>query len=234
MSHNLTYDQIDAANELYARHLGYWRFDTEAFQQLTPLTFQSEAFCLITVVTIDSLYSTGLRYVPGRCESIAKYLFKDRAAIASASKTVNPTYVDKIAGDFVRRKPLSFFSKFFHFVVSDNYPIWDTLARDALKVEHHYPLSKIENYSTFCEVIKELCDSVSGENQIVSAKQLDRYLWLIGKYIDWIPSGKQSNEVINLFNDPTEEQRKLLNTLTNNDYEETISSGVSRRKRAKA
>lgn len=240
----LTYNQISAADELYHKHLPNWRFAVETFAYLKKQDFGTLEVCLVMAVAVDTLFATGLRYKPGRCEDIARRIFDQRVAVASMSKVVDPAYLRNIAKDFAKVQsgdgPISFFSKFFHFFVSDNYPIFDNLAREVLRGEHDYPNKRLRTYPEFCGVINELRDQVASEgNGPVSVREIDRYLWLMGKYRGWQPvdnslDENSGNEVIDLFNKPKPQQLELLKKLTKGDYEVTKSSGRSRRKRVEA
>jgi hypothetical protein len=83
----------------------------------------------------------------------------------------------------------------------------------------------------------------------ITVRDLDLYLWIIGQYreqvhgdasrlVETIERARQprykdrykDNEIIQLFGNPTQEQRSLLNRLTDNDfekrYQEALSSGL--------
>jgi hypothetical protein len=68
----LTEAQVSIAYELHTELLPNWRFADRAFEFLKGRQFESEEVCLLTVVAVDALYSTNLRYSPGRREEIAR------------------------------------------------------------------------------------------------------------------------------------------------------------------
>jgi hypothetical protein len=68
----LTEAQVSIAYELHTELLSNWRFADRAFEFLKGRQFESEEVCLLTVVAVDALYSTNLRYSPGRREEIAR------------------------------------------------------------------------------------------------------------------------------------------------------------------
>jgi hypothetical protein len=232
MTPDVSREQVVAAQDLYEKHLSDWRLSDETFKYLREnIDFNSEKQCLTAVVALDSLYATNLSSNSVGVHAIVRFIQKE---IHFVSASTSYEHVDNFAKLCRKNReskkstgPISFFSKFFHFYVLEHYPIYDRLARDALNLS---PCAYVE----FCGTFNQLRVNLANE---FSARQLDRYLWLTGKWIEWKtpPSEKNgvgekkrrktgiTNEVSRLFSSPTRTQSKLLNELTKGEYERCIS-----------
>jgi hypothetical protein len=235
---SLTYAQLEAANKLYST-LENWKIGTSTFSYLKPLGFEKEEVCLLIVVAIDSLYSTSLRFHAGLRERIATHIRVNRDALETRQgELAQPKYVVDFAKQFAVSDgdgPISFASKFFHFFVSDNLPIFDKYAFEALKritQSLGYKAPK-KNYVSFCECAHTLC--ITDNRITVSA--LDKYLWLMGQLWDlceseknWedtvkkVKERKTENEVLKLFVYPTRAQEAYLDGMVGGKFNKAISA----------
>jgi hypothetical protein len=216
-------DQIQAANEIFTNDLPNWRLANDAFMQLKRNDFMKAECCLLAVVSVDALYGTNLRYQPGLREAIARYLSSNWKWITSQSEGIDPVRLEKIARQFAKSSgvgPISFFSKFFHFFVSDDYPIFDALACNALVEKQHVcSADEVKPYSPFVETVMKFRQQLDHK---FSVREIDCYLWLQGNWLQrnsgsW-GKEKRKNEVISLFIRPNPEQRDRLNRLTAGEY----------------
>jgi hypothetical protein len=249
----LTYDQFEAANKLYLT-LPSWQIGDETFKYLKKQSFDDNVVCLLIVLAIDSLYSTSLRFESGLRERIAGCIHSERETLKQADEQIRPERVVSFAAQFkkklpkgeqqhgggVQTGPLSFASKFFHFFVCDRFPIYDKYASAGLKYACHALMYEQPNndYCSFfhgVEQLRQLFDKAS-------TRQLDQYLWLMGQWREELTTkidgknklaktigrakAERPNEITLLFGSPTPNQKDLLNTLTNGEYEAEWSSAM--------
>ena len=189
--------------------------------------FESKDFCSLKVIAINSLYSTNLRFHPGRREKLASYVYEQRKSLCKASKQ-KPDW--KLVVQLAKSNSkgdgnISFASKFFHFFVSDDYPIFDTLAQNA--VEQCRPDRRTKPYPVFARTIRAYIKL----NPALTVQKADRYLWLMGNFYQWIDDLKKpkdadrkrtrrkQNELKRLFHSPNDKARQLLNKLTGCKYQ---------------
>jgi len=221
----LTEAQVSTARKIHA-DLENWGFADRAFDFLKRQQFESEAVCLLMVVAVDALYSTNLRYSPGRREEIARYIFQIRGRLLEPAE-VTPNLVDDIAQQGSTTANISFASKFCHFFVSANYPIYDSFVCAALKAIIHPQERRrmgiqIERYSDFYRICDWMTTLKGHACSSISVRQLDQCLWLMGQYLEFLkPRSKainSQNEVWVLFKKhPPERFHKLLPDHLRND-----------------
>lgn len=214
---------IKAAKELFDHHLSIWRQDTKILNWLKQQdeSFESKEFCSLKVIAIDSLYSTNLRFHPGRRAELASHIYRHRKTLNEVSEQKpNWALVIELAAQASKGDGnVSFASKFFQFFVSDKYPIFDALAQKAL--EKCRPDLGKRPYTVFADSITTL----SKINSSMTIREIDRYLWLLGNYLEWKrdietqkePS-KKLNEIQRLFQSDNGSVRELLKTLTADEY----------------
>jgi hypothetical protein len=114
MPERFTYEQIKAANELYAQHLPNWRLAVQTLERLRKEDLTSTEISLLAVVAVDSLFATGLRYRPGVWEQIARRI----SSCHNEWQNIEPQYVEQIAEEFEKKSgygPVSFFFEVFSF-----------------------------------------------------------------------------------------------------------------------
>ncbi len=189
-------EQINAALRLFDR-LGGWKLAEQALNQLRDLLPRdfSEAACLLKTVTINELYATQILATSKMAKRVHGVL-----ANAGAARR-DPELVEELAVlDFNREKRrmfTSFASKFCHFFLdAEAFPIFDDAAREALKFhlgkDMHW--DDDHRYRSFCEGL-----SVMRAHSKLStgARDLDRYLWLVGMYLRWLKQRHKEHPLIN-------------------------------------
>jgi hypothetical protein len=253
--------RVEAAHKLFET-LSNWKFGTATLRYLKDEVPKDRGFdpkekCLVIVVTLDSLYSTQLRFKSGLRESVANYIHENRDKWEAMANPIRAECVSQFADNFRNttaretnqsgpRGPLSFASKFFHFFISDGYPIYDQYANVALKLAcRDYSGT---DYSSFFDGFQKVLKNTDG----ITAPMLDQYLWLVGQWesekqpnqskksgeagnsvrrirlLETINKAKRgsTNEITQLFGKPRNEQEELLNIMTNGDYKELIRATI--------
>jgi hypothetical protein len=207
----LTEVQVSTAREMHAE-LKNWRFADRAFEFLKERQFESEEVCLLIVVALDALYSTNLRFSPGRREEIARHIFRVRERLLEPAE-VTPVLVLDIAQGTTAAS-ISFASKFCHFFVSADYPIYDSFVRAALE-EIIGPKQlrrmglKVQDYAHFSSICHWMT-TLKGSAGVISMRELDQCLWLQGQYLVFDETKESRNEVQVLFRADRECARMLL------------------------
>jgi hypothetical protein len=219
MDHALPTNALDAANDLFDLCTD-WKENVRILEWLRKHDehFESKEFCYLKVIAVDTLYSTNLRYQPGRrLELSSRILEKQRVLTAASTQPPNFDLVLQLAKTKADKTGnVSFASKFFHFFISSDYPIFDTLANDALKKS--CPDLKRTPYSAFATSIQSLAANTNR-----SIQQVDRFLWLFGSYLEWTARLQQKgppkrlNEVQRLFHSQEPSICKLVHTLANSN-----------------
>jgi hypothetical protein len=142
------------------------------------------------VVTLDSIYSTQLRFKSGLRESVANHIHKYKDNWKSMANPIRAECVGQFADKFANTGretnqigasgPISFASKFFHLFISDDYPIYDQYAKSALKLTcRDLGLSYSgTDYLSFFDSFQ----NVLRANEGIAAPMLDQYLWLVGQW----------------------------------------------------
>jgi hypothetical protein len=214
----LTETQVSAARKMHAK-LKNWRFADRAFEFLKQRHFENKEVCLLMVVAVDALYSTNLRYIPGRREEIARYVYQIRERLLEPAE-VTPRLVEDIARHGSKTASISFASKFCHFFVSADYPIYDRFVCAALEEiispqERREMGIKIDRYSDFSEICRWMTVLKGPTHCVIPMRELDQCLWLMGQYLGFPRNNldgamNSQNEVRVLFEDDPDSFHKLL------------------------
>lgn len=208
-------EAIGVASEL-RKLLRDWQLADEAFEFLKCRRFESEKVCLLTVVVVDALYSTNLRFEPGRREEVARYIFsirdrllKHSADVDKHSADLDLNLVEDIAKTGGTKVNISFASKLCHFFVSEKYPIYDRFVCKALK--KLVPQIKLQPYSDFVSACRSVAEP-KPPGRTICMRELDHYLWLTGQYLEYdgADNVEERNEVRNLFRKHGDRCRELL------------------------
>jgi hypothetical protein len=195
----ITRDQVKAALDLYREHLPNWRL-SDSTLEASDKDLDSVELCLTKVVLVDTLYSTGLRFAPGARERTARYLYDRRESLITK---VTVDTIEQLAGAGSNQKKfLSFASKFCHFYLCDRFPIFD---RDSCSALRHFELEPRNQYSEFFTTLSKLQSELR-----LSFREIDRFLWLFGRYLRWNPNSKANDEVSMLFKQPNCAEQILL------------------------
>ena len=128
---------------------------------------------------------------------------------------VTPNLVEDIAQQGSTTASISFASKFCHFFVSADYPIYDSFVCAALKEiispqERRGMGIKIDRYSDFSEICRWMKVLKRPARCVISMRKLDQCLWLMGQYLDFDETSESQNEVQVLFRDDSEGAKMLL------------------------
>jgi len=194
----LTQTQISAACVLHRELLPNWQFADRSFEFLKGLRFESPEICLLAVVSLDALYGTNLRYHPGSREDIARYVFSIRERLLKPART-DHDLVEDIVRCSSSGASISFASKFCHFFVSAEYPIYDKFVCYALKRlipirERRRMEVSLDRYSGFSKACRLMTELREPTGETITIRQLDQCLWLMGQCLDFDrPSKKQTN-----------------------------------------
>ena len=197
----LTRERIDAAVRLHEDHLPQWRGADAALKAVKAAFGADFSYApnLVRVATVNTLYGTNLkathrmaRHLAGILPRAAELL--DPAQLVEALATLPP-----LAGEAPRRHR-SFASKFCHFFVNaDRYPIFDTAARDAIRL-HLGPGAARQaetGYAGFCGALAQLKATY---DLAVPVRDLDRYLWIAGMYLVFARGRRDINrDLLTLF-----------------------------------
>jgi hypothetical protein len=179
----VTASQLDAAERLYGRLTSWQTIDSS----LRLLAEQIQGFgkeaCLLKAVAVNSLYATRIFAIVRMGEHLHRTL-KDTDPSAAGIDLVPQLAALPDADGQVRRRHVSFASKFAHFFVdSERYPILDSFAVRTLKGHclRRAGRAALGSYPGFVEGVHVLLQ-VSG---VTDARLLDRYLWLAGQCKQW-------------------------------------------------
>lgn len=149
----------------------------------------------IKVLAINSLYHTYLcNSENGKnlsMKEMARHIFKNACDIDDTSKVSPIKIVDRLGnkdnlnGDV--NNAYSFASKYLSFTYrnkpngKDLVPITDTNAREVLKFMNLSKVHNLENYSNYYAAITELKNKYSQINKSIGYKEIDAFLWIMGK-----------------------------------------------------
>jgi hypothetical protein len=173
-------EQIEAASRIHER-LSQWRAADAALRSLADCfpAFEADA-CLLKCVTVNSLYGTNV-YAILRMAAHVRNVMNN-----PARPTDDVVLVERLAelpakdGE-THRNFISFASKFAHFFVSPQIPIYDSFAVKMLK--YHLATrrggwDKRRPFKSFANNLQRLRDE---SGLTVGVRQLDHYLWLAGQ-----------------------------------------------------
>jgi len=181
-------EQIKAAQAIYSNYTEDWRRTDAALADLKEKMpgFKSSA-ALVKAAAVNSLYGTNVYAISAAARRVEDLL--DGKNLRSAG----PELVEEMASirlpeGKVRHCP-SFASKFAHFFIDyDRFPIYDSYAVKMLR-DHlgHDALASEPTYMAFEKAFRTLAREVDLGSD---TRQLDRYLWIVGEYREWLKNPK--------------------------------------------
>jgi hypothetical protein len=207
--------QIEAARTLREKYLRQWQLSDAALLLLGKKfpDFELEA-CLLKSVGVNAIYGTNVLAIVLVANHVHSVL--GRTDLSQAGPELVREIADGPAGkNQPSRRHTSFASKFCHFFVdAERFPIYDNAACEALKL-HFDKGVEAHDYRTFCACIADLKKSV-GDG--CDSRMLDHYLWVTGMYKRWLREREKENPIVNaelldLFKNPSEEQRAALDAM---------------------
>lgn len=184
--------QVEAAARLYHDHCRDWRAADEALKSLALAfpAFDLRA-CVLKVAALNALYGTQIYDVV----SVARHV---HGVLRDGEEPTEVHLFDRLATvPHVKRRLSSFAAKFAHFFIdSERFPIYDAYA--LRMVTYHLegrPQAEVP-YHAFVAAFIRLKESLDFP---VTARELDRYLWLAGEYRAWsgLPPWRQPYRNVN-------------------------------------
>jgi hypothetical protein len=221
---SLATSQIEAAKRLYDR-LPQWKLTDEA---LALLSEQLPGFApreaLIKAAAINALYSTNVKAVVPVARHVSQVLQKPD------SLSRGPELVETLAsvppeGTKMYPRFRSFASKFASFFIdAERFPIMDTYSIRMVKLhigKRNYADDEGLAYLAFVENYENLKSSIGYKG---SNRDLDRYFWLSGEYLEWKKNNDAeiNSELRSIFEKPDPETSADLNLLV--EYYQTRSA----------
>jgi hypothetical protein len=207
---SLTNQQIAAAGTLHAM-LPQWQATDRALSRLhEAMTGFGPEESLLKVVAINALYGTNVFALVRAARHVQRVL--GSADLAKAG----PALVESLADipttlNGKPRRYVSFASKFAHFFISaERFPIYDSYAERVL-LFHLRPGAQRDRarpYEAFIANLERLSQTYGLK---CTHRELDRYLWIAGLFRAYGQGERRLNaELLQLFDNPTVEQRGLL------------------------
>jgi hypothetical protein len=197
----LSGEQIAAAARLQEKHLPQWRAADEALEAVRT-AFKADfnySANLVRIATVNTLYGTNLKAVHRMARHIEGILPKGAKLLEPAELVEAIAALPRAPSERPRRHR-SFASKFCHFFVNaDDFPIFDSAARDALRLHlGSKSLREAESsYTGFCGALASLRRTYG---LFVPARELDRYLWVAGMWLAFARGRRDLNrELLALF-----------------------------------
>jgi hypothetical protein len=197
----LSSEQIAAAVRLHESHLPQWKAADEALEAVRT-SFQTDfsySANLVRIATVNTLYGTNLRAVHRMARHIEGILPKGAELLDPAELVEAIAALPPAPGERPRRHR-SFASKFCHFFVNaDDFPIFDSAARDALRLHlGSESLKEAESsYTGFCGALANLQRAYGLS---VGTRDVDRYLWVAGMWLAFARGRRDINrELLALF-----------------------------------
>lgn len=180
----LSLARLEAAGRIYEA-LVQWRVSDESLRALASAFDDfSATSCVLKVVTVNALYGTNVYATLRMAEHVARVMNdSDRP-----QGTVQ--LVERIADlparpDEKPRHRASFASKFVHFFVDPSAPIYDSYAQATLKAHLGRRRGIWDVKRPYAPYARNLDTLVKEAGLVVGARQLDRYLWLVGQARAW-------------------------------------------------
>jgi hypothetical protein len=174
----ITEEQLASAQALYGR-MPRWQLADQVLDNLSSQKKFNRGDCLLKTISINALYSTQVLATLRMADHIHSLFVSDPHSFS----VFDFALVEKIAKpQGGKRFEVSFASKFCHFFVSRNFPIFDDAALRALKL-HNRNFNGGDGpgkYMNFVEALNQLQKPVCQ-----SARQIDKYLWLRGMHDKW-------------------------------------------------
>jgi hypothetical protein len=179
---------------LHEDHLPQWRAADAALEAVKRAFSDDFGYCanLVRVSTVNTLYGTNLKATHRMARHIegvlgAGGLDQDPAALIDA--IANLWTGDSGGGP----KHRSFASKFCHFFIDgDRFPIFDKAARDALRL--HLGPEAIRGCETSYPAFVGALAQLRGAHSVdASPRDLDRYLWIAGMYLEYAKGRRDIN-----------------------------------------
>jgi hypothetical protein len=197
----LSSEQIAAAVRLHENHLPQWQAADEALEAVRT-SFQADfsySANLVRIATVNTLYGTNLKAVHRMAGHIESILPRGAELLEPAELVEAIAALPPAPGERARRHR-SFASKFCHFFVNaDDFPIFDSAARDALRLHlGSESLKEAESsYTGFCGALAGVRRTYS---LAASARDIDRYLWIAGIWLAFARGRRDINrELLALF-----------------------------------
>lgn len=199
----ITEEQIKAATQIHDDWLENWKLADDALDTLKERcpSNKDETDVIIKVITLNQLYFTRLQYaihnaIPEMTHNIVR-VFR------------NPVSPDKInlVGQIANLSPqakprVSFASKYCHFFVDEEIPIYDKYALRAVRLHlEEGELKSKDDTPSYANYCSDLTTLRKKSNLDCSTRQLDRYLWLAGLWQRYHDDGKTdfNREVCDFF-----------------------------------
>ncbi len=187
----ITQAQIDAANRLHAR-CPQWSSTDRAFEQLGErFPGWGRESCILKSAAINDLYSTNVFAIWRMAEHLMHVMADPPADEDDLAEAI--ASLPNAEGDAVAQRHWSFTSKILHFFVDgDRYPIYDSFCR--IMVSYHLgPGGRVPDagnpYRAFMANLERVRELSTIE---ASLRDLDRYMWLVGQYRDWLKKGDEA------------------------------------------
>lgn len=190
----LTNERIAAAVRLHEQHLPQWRAADSALGDVKAAFGRVFSYSanLVRVATVNTLYGTNLKATHRMAQHIAGIL-PNGAELLDPTEVVEAIAALPDAAGEVPRRHRSFASKFCHFFIDPNeFPILDSAARDALRM-HLGPEAARDaesGYAGFCGALANLRRAYGLS---VPTRDLDRYLWIAGMYLEFAKGRRDIN-----------------------------------------
>jgi len=203
----LSSGQIEAAGRLYEQ-LVQWRAGDEALAALAERFpgFDAQG-SLLKVVTVGALYGSTAINAARLAGHVQRVLAKADARSCGSELVERLAAVPAAPGESKARMHLAFASKFAHFFVDpDRYPIMDTHAVRMVRFHlgrRNRVSDEAHRYVEFVTNFRRLRAMAGFKGP---KRELDRYLWLSGRYQAWLknPKSRVNVELGALFRSPNE------------------------------
>lgn len=209
----VTQEQIEAANSLHHR-LPKWAATDRAFERLGRYFAWDHEGCILKTAAINDLYSTRVYAIWRMAEHLMNVMADppdDPAALVEAIASLPEE------DGSVPRQHWSFASKIGHFFIDGNrFPIYDSFCRDMISWHLGRGGCETNRDNPYRAFITNLECLRQGSALTATLRDLDRYLWLVGQYREWLEKGGEAtlnSELRSLFEDDEAEVQRLLGEL---------------------
>lgn len=195
----VTQKQIDAALRMHER-LAQWSISDNALKCLRDkMPGWSAEESLLKCVAINALYGANVFAITRMAQHVTSAL---ALPPGSADSLVEHVALPHLSQGGTPRRHVSFASKLCHFFIcAERYPIYDEAACKALRyhLDAAYCHDDRSPYSAFCRNLEAL--RTASHTISATARQLDRYLWIVGlymRYLRWRKAGAKRAPIVNV------------------------------------
>jgi len=180
----LSLSRIEAAGRIYEA-LVQWRISDESLRALASAFADfSPTSCVLKVVTVNSLYGTNVYATLRMADHVARVMNdpnRPREAVPLVERIADlPPRPDEKP-----RHRASFASKFVHFFVDSNAPIYDSYAQATLKAHLGRRRGIWDEKRPYAHYVRNIDTLLKEAGLKVDVRSLDRYLWLVGQSRAW-------------------------------------------------